>query len=463
MKNYTRLARQTGRYETFILLDNAGGSVQAFDLFVNSLIREGLSPSTVTTYSNHIASFLDYLTEAKVFGFPSRQLELQAAIKGYLPARLAGANARGDFDIISRKILGQKRLTKAAAKNHATAINKFILESEGHALHLQQIEEWEGSISEGPSKQVFQETTRQRSGAEIKRIYQSSMMVNVMNHHPKVARGKIVKVSGKDNSPNRDKDFPAEYILSLLDCASCARDEALWALSAGTGVRPHEALLLEMDHIDFERRKVVVEDPDNRRFASQMPDELRRRWKGRAVSETYFIPILRDRFFQTLERYIRTEYMPVPNQSLVFQQLRGDRSPYIGVADKNRIQSFKRAVRRVQKRLPSEDARLTGLTPHSLRHFYGTFMLNYVPLGNNQYGLRPVEVQRLMGHEQLISTLKYARQDKLALDAKILLMNMHAMNEAPEIDHLIKWMANKYSDHADRLNKAVAARQIGND
>ena len=90
-------------------------------------------------------------------------------------------------------------------------------------------------------------------------------------------------------------------------------------------------------------------------------------------------------------------------------------------------------------------------------------MLNYVPLGNNQYGLRPVEVQRLMGHEQLISTLKYARQDKLALDAKILLMNMHAMNEAPEIDHLIKWMANKYSDHADRLNKAVAARQIGND
>ncbi|MDF3384505.1 MULTISPECIES: site-specific integrase [unclassified Sulfitobacter] len=463
MKNFTRLARLTGRYETFTLLDNAGDPVQTFDLFVNSLVREGLSPSTVTTYSNHIASFLDYLTEAKVFGFPCEQLELWNAIKGYLPARLAGENACGDFNIISRRTLGQKRLTKAAAKNHTAAINKFLFESEAHALHLRQIEEWEGGISEGPSKQLFQETARQRSGAEIKRIYQSSMMVNVMNHHPKIARAKIVKVRGKDNNPNRDKDFPAEHILSLLDCASCARDEALWALSAGTGVRPHEALLLEMDHIDFERRKVVIEDPDNRRFASQMPDELQRRWKGRAVSETYFIPILRDRFFKALERYIRTEYIPIPNQRLVFQSLRGDRKPYFEVADKNRIQSFRRAVRRVQKRLPSEDARLADLTPHSLRHFYGTFMLNYVPLGKNQYGLRPVEVQRLMGHEQLQSTLKYARQDKIALDAKILLMNMHAMNEAPEVDQLLRWIANKYADSADRLNRAVAARQIGND
>ncbi|MEO9629455.1 MAG: site-specific integrase [Paracoccaceae bacterium] len=463
MKNYTRLARKTGRYGTFALLDNAGEPVQAFDLFVNNLISEGLSPSTVKTYSNHIASFLDYLTETKMFGFPCTQLELRDAIKGYLPARIAGANARGDFDIVSRKTLGQKRLTKAAAKSHAAAINRFLCESDGHAFHLQQIAEWEAGLSEDLPRQLFQDTTRQRSDAEIKRIYQSSMMVNVMYHQPKVASEKIVMVRGNDNSPNRDKDFPAEHILSLLDCASCARDEALWALQAGTGVRPHEAILAEWDHIDRERRSIIVEDPHNRRFASQMPDDYFVKWKGRAVSETYFIPILRDRFFNALERYVRTEYIPFPNERLVFQALKGDRKPYIEVADKNRIQSFRRAVRRVQKRLPKGVPSLTDLAPHSLRHFYGTFMLNYVPLGNGEYGLRPVEVQRLMGHEHLQSTLKYARQDKLALDAKILLMNMHAMSEAPEVDHLLKWMADKYSDNADRLNKAVAARQIRND
>lgn len=460
MKNYTRLARKTGRYETFTLLDDAGNPVQPFDLFVNSLIQEDLSPSTVTTYSNHIASFLDYLTEAKVFGFPCSQLELRNAIKAYLPARLAGTNARGAFDIISRKILGQRKLAKAAAKNHATAINKFLFESDHHALHLQQIEDWEAETFEAPPKELFHDMTRQRSGAELKRIRRSSMMVNVMNHHPKVAHEKFVKVRGKDSSSNRNKDFPAEHILSLLDCASCARDEALWALSAGTGIRPHEALLLEMDHIDFDRRTVVVEDPNNRRFASQMPDELRKRWKGRAVSETYFIPILQDRFFNALERYIRTEYTPVPNDVLVFQSLKGVQKPYLNVADKNRIQSFGRAVQRIQKRLPRNDALLNDLTPHSLRHFYGTFMLNYIPLGNNEYGLRPVEVQRLMGHEELKSTLQYARQDKLALDAKILLMNMHAMNEGPEVDHLLKWMADKYSDNAERLNKAAAAKRV---
>ncbi|MFG6510545.1 MULTISPECIES: tyrosine-type recombinase/integrase [unclassified Sulfitobacter] len=463
MKNYTRVARKTGRYQTFALLDNAGDIVQAFDLFVNNLVCEGLSPSTVTTYSNHIASFLDYLTEAKVFGFPCSQLELRNAIKGYLPARLAGANASGNFDIVSRKVLRHKRLTKAAAKNHATAINRFLCESDGHALHLQQIEEWEPGASNTPPTRLFRDTSRQRSGAEIKRIYQSSMMVNVINHHPNVASEKLVKVRGKDSSPNRNNDFPAKNILSLLDCASCARDEALWALQAGTGVRPHEAILTEWDYIDRDRRSVVVEDPHNRRFASQMPDEYFARWKGRAVSETYFIPILRDRFFSALERYVRTEYIPVPNERLVFQSLRGNRKPYIEVADKNRIQSFKRAARRVQKQFPNEDLSLADLTPHSLRHFYGTFMLNYVPLGNDEYGLKPIQVQRLMGHEELKSTLKYARQDKLALDAKILLMNMHAMGEAPEVDHLIKWMANKYSANADRLNSIAAARQIKND
>ena len=463
MKNYTRITHKNGRHEVLSLLDNSGDTVHAFDLFVNGLIREGYSPSTVTTYSDHIASFLDYLTEAKVFGFPCREHELQDAIKGYLPARLAGANACGHFDIISRKTLGQNKLAKSAAKNHAAAINKFLLDSNANAVHLQQIEDWEAGISQHLPQQLFQYSTRHRSGAEIRKILRSSMMVNVMNHHPKIAREKIVKVRGEDNSPNRDKDFPAEHILSLLDCASCARDEALWALSAGTGVRPHEAILLEMDHIDFDRRTVVVEDPDNRRFANQMPDQLRKRWKGRALSETYFIPILRDRFFKALERYIRTEYMPVPNERLVFQTINGDRKPYFEVADKTRIQSFRRAVLRIQTGLPSKDGRLTNLTPHSLRHFYGTFMLNYVPLGDGEYGLRPVEVQQLMGHKELKSTMKYARQDKLALEAKILLMNTHAMNEGPGVDHLLKWMADKYFNSANRLNKAIAARQIGND
>lgn len=142
LKNYTRLARKTGRIKTFALIDSVGDPVQAFDLFVSSLVQQGLSPATVETYSNHIASFLDYLTEAQVFDVTCSQLKLMNAIKGYLPARLAAANASGDFDILSRRMLGQKRLTKATAKSHAAAINKFLFESDDYALHLQQVKEW---------------------------------------------------------------------------------------------------------------------------------------------------------------------------------------------------------------------------------------------------------------------------------------------------------------------------------
>ncbi|AXI48078.1 hypothetical protein C1J03_19985 [Sulfitobacter sp. SK012] len=463
MKNFTRLNRSTGRIKAFSLIDNAGDSVHAFDLFVDSLVQEGLHAKTVETYSNHIAAFLDFLTEAKVFGYPCRQSEILPAVEAYLPARLAGANARNEFDIISRKILGQTKLTKSSAKNHAAAINKFLLGSDNHALHMQQIEDWETGVAGNAPQQIFQVSTRQRSSAEIKRICQSSMLVNVMNHHPTKAAGKVLTVRGKDASNNRDKDFPAEHILPFLDCATCARDEALWALQAGTGMRPHEAILMEMDQIDFTRRTVVVEDPHNRRFASQMPDEYIARWKGRAVSETYFIPILRDRFFKALERYIRTEYMPHPNETLVFQSIKGDQKPYVSVSDKSRVQSFNRACLRLQKRTPETKLGLSELTPHSLRHFYGTFMLNYVPVGNNKYGLEPVDVQRLMGHEKLETTMKYARRDKHALDAKIIFMNMQAMNEGPEVDQLVKWMAEKHSNQAKRLNDIWSARLSGND
>tara|TARA_R100001377_G_C3191423_1_gene110762 strand:- start:580 stop:1971 length:1392 start_codon:yes stop_codon:yes gene_type:complete len=463
MKNFTRVGRSTGRFKTFKLVDNDGDQVQAFDLFVSGLVQEGLRPLTVETYSNHVASFLDYLAEVEVFGFPRSQLEIMTAIKAYLPARLAGSNACGKFNFISRQSLRQKKLTKASAKNHAAAINKFLYESDNHALHLQQIENWESGKQHKAQEKIFKAGERQRSSAEIKRIHQSSMLVNVMNHNPASTNGQFLRIRGKDEIENRDKDFPTEFVFPLLETATCARDEALWALQAGTGLRPSEAIQLKMDHIDFQRRTLVVDDPYNRRFASQMPDEFRRRWKGRAVSETYFIPSLRDRFFSALDRYIRREYMPRMNDGFVFQALKEDHKPYVLVSDTSRIQSFNRACKRLAKKYPELPEKIVGLTPHSLRHFYGTFMLNYVPVGNDQYGLRPVEVQRLMGHEKLATTMKYARQDKLTLEAKILIMDAIAMNEDLEAEQLLKWMADKYSSHAKRLKDLISERLIDHD
>ena len=458
MMNYTRVARLVDGVLAFSLIDDHGNAVQAFDIFVDCILREGLRLKTVETYSNHVASFLDFLTQAQVFGWPCSEVQMIDAIKKYLPARMAGGSADGKFNLISRQVLGQSKLTKASAKSHAAAINKFLFESDQYALHVRQIESWEVGASEKAPKQLFGANIRRRSKIEVSRIYQSSMMINVMKYHPIITAEKALIVRGKDNSNNLNKDFPPEYISWLLDNATCARDEALWALQAGTGLRSHEALLLEMGQIDFDNRTVAAVDPHNRRFASQLPTSYFKRWKGRALSETYFIPLLRDRFFNALERYFRTEYKPRVNDAIVFQLLKDDQKPYFEVSDKSRIQSFRRACLRVQNRIAEGAADLTSFTPHSLRHFYGTYMLNYAPVGPDSFGLRPVEVQRLMGHQNLETTMKYARQDKLALDAKLMFMNMHAMNGAPEADQLVKWIADKYSYHAERLNKSISAR-----
>ena len=83
-------------------------------------------------------------------------------------------------------------------------------------------------------------------------------------------------------------------------------------------------------------------------------------------------------------------------------------------------------------------------------------MLNYVIVGNGQYGLRPVEVQRLMGHERLETTMKYARQDKIALEAKMMFMHSVAMNDPSDVNQVVKWIAEKYIHSANRLNKSIS-------
>lgn len=50
--------------------------------------------------------------------------------------------------------------------------------------------------------------------------------------------------------------------------------------------------------------------------------------------------------------------------------------------------------------------------PHGLRHMYGTYLLNYFPRSNGDYGLPAAWVQQLMGHADLESTLKYAKFDQ---------------------------------------------------
>ncbi|SFF22436.1 Phage integrase family protein [Sulfitobacter brevis] len=250
-----------------------------------------------------------------------------------------------------------------------------------------------------------------------------------------------------------DKEFSAEYIMPLLDAATSWRDKAFWALVAGAGLRMSEAAQITWDAVLTEQRKVFIYDPEGHRYADQLPEEYAPRFKGRKYSGTYIIPQLRDVFFEALEQYVRREYRPTGNHNLVFQDIRTGQNgrPFMLVSDKNMGSAFKRACRRAGvPRLPNGEE----YTLHSLRHFYGVFMLNYIPVEGG-YGLKLTEVQRLMGHEKASTTAKYAREDKLILQSKLELFDQFVLNGGLKETDLRTMLAKRHQEAAKRLLSGI--------
>jgi integrase len=151
-----------------------------------------------------------------------------------------------------------------------------------------------------------------------------------------------------------------------------------------------------------------------------MTSEEKLRFKGRVVSEVFLFEPLKTKFFTALELYLLHEYLPTKEHEYVFQILEPSRRgvPYKNASDATRVTSFKRTVRRAGVPGPSYAPKHVW-TPHSLRHAYGVYLLNYLPTPNG-LGLRLEEVQYLMGHKDIKTTRGYARQGVDILRAKLL-------------------------------------------
>ena len=134
---------------------------------------------------------------------------------------------------------------------------------------------------------------------------------------------------------------------------------------------------------------------------------------------------------------------------MVFQDItkKGNGRPYSMISDKSKRSAFIRACKNAN--VPNPPGQ-NSYTPHSLRHFYGVFMLNYVPTEGG-YGLTLTEVQRLMGHKSRKSTARYAREDPIILQTKLLLIDQIAMGQKPNERELKTWVAKRHEDIAHRL------------
>lgn len=445
MKNIVRRAiyDDKGNIVSWEVLDASGNEIVACSHYICKL--EGFAFATKKRYLEAVCNFIDYLYECGVLGcfgdediMPSRQ-QINEAIDTYVPFLLRGskysleilssdssAQVSNQWKIRVFTALNIEPCSRKSLDNVIAALNLFLRVSEALSHEAFDFAEQHGinlSAEYSPLINSFDGFDK-ISSLQRTALRSSSLMGGVLRLHGSIKRPAGIKHPSKRTSPENDnKDFPVEYMDSLISAATSWRDRALWLLLLASGLRKSEALNLRWTDIDYINRNVYVLDPKNRRYGRFMTPDEKVRFKGRSVSWTYLWEPWRSKFFQALAEYRKREWrLPSDGNDFVFQILKVQDGkvgvPLAMASDSATIGAFKRAV--IKAEIISSD--LDGYktwTPHSLRHAYGIYMLNYIPIGPSVFGFSEVDVQSLMGHKSITSTRKYARRKQDILNVKL--------------------------------------------
>ncbi len=438
--------------QSWRLYDPSGVPISVFAEFCHR--HKDLRYDTQRRYTTVVARFIDYLYEVKVLGAaPVSRAVVNDAIHYYLELLRTGEHislsvgkreraryAEGDEarEAALRGVahrLGIEPLASGSWDNTIAALNHFLrlcamLESEAKEMALSRggmdptlvaTAAWDYR----PLLEAVAGVTA-FSPEEVQHIKQSTMLGGVIRF-----RGtELTRPKGLRKSIRQQRqvdvdwmDFPLEHFPALIVAATSWRDRAIWTLLLASGIRRSEALNLQWCDIDFAKREVYVLDPELLRYGQEMP-KLERdfRFKGRTVSRTYLFHPYRTWFFEYLSRYRKEEYrLPQDGNDFIFQYLI---KPHYGrplheATDETLNSAFTSAVKRAQIPGPpvSRDHVWTG---HSLRHAYGVYLVNdYAVPSQTTPGLTLAEVQQLMGHKDINTTRKYARERASRLQEKL--------------------------------------------
>lgn len=445
MKNIVRrdIHDVKGNVVSWEVFDSSGNTIEACSQFIRKL--QGYAFATKKRYIEAVCNFVDYLYECGILGcfedndtLPNRR-RINEVIDAYVPFLLRGSSYSvemlisdstsidsNQWKVQAFSALNIKPCSRKSLDNVIAALNLFLRVSEALNHEAFDIAEQHGiNLSAEYSPLInFVDGFDKISSSQRTALRSSSLMGGVLRLHGSIKRPAGINHPSKRTSPENDnKDFPVEYMDSLISAATSWRDRTLWLLLLASGLRKSEALNLRWTDIDYINRNVYVLDPNNRRYGRFMTPDEKVRFKGRSVSWTYLWEPWRSKFFQALAEYRKREWrLPSDGNDFVFQILKVQDGkvgvPLAMASDSATIEAFKRAV--IKAEIISSD--LDGYktwTPHSLRHAYGVYMLNYIPIGPGVFGFSEVDVQSLMGHKSIISTRKYARRKKDILNVKL--------------------------------------------
>lgn len=420
LKNVTLLKDERDGKATWRLLGPDGLRLESFTAFADSLLRKH-PHNTRKAYCRHLAEFYDYLFEAEEAlrgAYPNEPLTralLQRILEAYDEYLVKGEDSGNEIaQLVSQTKPSQRHAAQTSALMHAP-LRKFLSLSE----HLrQELEEQSqlGLVQPGaadtapllPNLNAKVPVTQ----AQHQALTRNSMLAGVISGGPKFLKSTVLPTISSQVEYAENRAFPFDQIAEFIAAQPTYRDKALNAFYAASGCRGHEGLQLLSDDIDVNAGTVTLRDPTLRAnhpsYLYLTPAERDKlAWKGRTIDSTLLIEPFASLFFENLEHYLSKEYIPHGLHRFVFQFLKKGQEgrPYFLSSHTSRLQTFKTAASTV-----GVERSVRG--PHSLRHAYGTYLLNYFPRVNGEYGLPLGLVQQMMGHATQKSTLKYARFDK---------------------------------------------------
>lgn len=426
MYKYVSLRNRTENGEaTMCLIGPDGRLIAGFTAFVQTLKRNSFN--TRNSYCRHLAEFIDYVIEVNVVLAQGRvltKMELKDALEAYGDYLRLGPDA---VNPLARQIAntlppGINKHSSVIPK--MAAVRRFLSVSEEIRKEMLEIALLSGSqntfIANEP---LIPEIGKRRkiTPAENNKLQANSMLAGVIAGGPKLIRHVALTEKADNQSYDELRAFPYDKVIPLIDSMPTYRDKAFYALLAASGCRTHECLqVLMSEDINVLEGTVRLVNPSSRpRSASykfltpEQRDKLA--WKGRTTDLTLLIEPFASVFFDSLQKYLELEHIAHGKHDFLFQyHIKNQRGmPFFLSESTSRLELFHRINRRIGVKLPPR----TG--PHSLRHMYATYALNYFPRANGEYGLPAPIVQQLLGHTNIQSTLKYAKFDKDLLKLEI--------------------------------------------
>lgn len=407
----------SGRTSHVFLNLATGAEIEYCNDFILSRVRLNKPANSIAAWIDDLKCFFNYFFAASdcLVTLPNLTATALAEIITAYPLYLAEATFSSN--VLAReaaKICGASPLNPRSAKRRISTVKSFLKESQKYHSELVAASELGLIDFDVAPNNFFKDLNSRKTASDRDRqlLRQHSIIGGLIKGGARYVEGDNFRalraVSPSDKRLDDDGDlvckaFPANSILELLQKADNHRDRALWSLMAGTGIRTHEALQVLFSDVNPIEGTVKILPYQLRINEYRGLDVERASNKGRATEDVYFLSPFKEIFFDSLEEFMKIR--PQTSHNFLFVNL--SNNSYGAPMWQGKANGRNAAFKSVQELMGIKDPK----PMHSLRHFYGVWVLNFVP-HEHGYGFDLATVQIMMGHISASSTEKYAIRDR---------------------------------------------------